>query len=60
MKVPFIHQTDLFRPHNDPDDHWDLATLYALGATEYLDPIGVLIDSPLIPDRIPMSWQLPR
>ena len=24
--VPTLHVTDLFRPHNDPDDHWDLAT----------------------------------
>jgi hypothetical protein len=46
VKIPFIHQTDLFRPHNDPDDHWDLATLYALAVAGRIDPIGVLIDSP--------------
>ena len=22
--VPTVQVTDLFRPHNDPDDHWDL------------------------------------
>src|SRR5258705_13876458 len=27
---PLVHVTDLFRPHDDPDDHWDLATVYAL------------------------------
>ena len=29
-KVAMLHATDLFRPYNDPDDHWDLACLYAL------------------------------
>lgn len=28
--VPVIYCTDLFHPHEDPDDHFDLATLYAL------------------------------
>ena len=28
--VPVIHITDLHRPHVDPDDHWDLACVYAL------------------------------
>lgn len=28
--VPVIYCTDLFHPHDDPDDHFDLATLYAL------------------------------
>jgi len=46
MSVSVIHQTDLFRPHNDPDDHWDLATLYALGAAGDIDLKGILIDSP--------------
>lgn len=34
MPVPLIHQTDLFRPHFDPDDHWDLACVFALAARE--------------------------
>ncbi len=28
--VPVIYCTDLFHPHEDPDDHFDLATLHAL------------------------------
>jgi hypothetical protein len=28
--VPMIHATDLFRPHCDPEDHWDLAIVFAL------------------------------
>jgi hypothetical protein len=29
-KVPLIHCTDLFHPPNDPDDHVDLATVFAI------------------------------
>jgi hypothetical protein len=29
-KVPVIHQTDCFHNHADPDDHWDLASQFAL------------------------------
>ena len=28
--VPIIYTTDLYHPHDDPDDHFDLATLFAL------------------------------
>ncbi len=28
--VPVIYCTDLFHPHEDPDDHFDLACLYAI------------------------------
>ena len=28
--VPVIYSTDLFHPHDDPDDHFDLAALFAL------------------------------
>jgi Inosine-uridine preferring nucleoside hydrolase len=28
--VPIIYSTDLLHPHDDPDDHFDLATLFAL------------------------------
>ena len=44
MPVPVIHQTDLFHPHNDPDDHWDLACQYALAARGDIDLRGVLLD----------------
>jgi hypothetical protein len=29
-KVPVIYCTDLFHPHEDPDDHFDIACLYAM------------------------------
>jgi hypothetical protein len=28
--VPIIYTTDLLHPHSDPDDHYDLATLFAI------------------------------
>ena len=41
-----IHVTDLFRPHNDPDDHWDLACEYALAQQGAIHLKGIVIDSP--------------
>ena len=29
-RVPLIYCTDLFHPHGDPDDHFDLATIFAI------------------------------
>jgi len=29
-KVSVVYCTDLFHPHNDPDDHFDIATLYSI------------------------------
>ena len=29
-KIPILHSTDLFHPHGDPDDQYDLACLFAL------------------------------
>ena len=29
-KVPILYSTDLHHPHMDPDDHFDLATLFAI------------------------------
>ncbi|MGO8748429.1 MAG: hypothetical protein ACLQNE_20840 [Thermoguttaceae bacterium] len=46
-RVPMIHGTDLFRPHNDPDDHWDLACVYALACQGDVNLLAVLIDFPL-------------
>ena len=43
---PVLHVTDLFRPHMDPDDHWDLACVYALAYRGDVDLGGVLIDHP--------------
>jgi len=28
--VPIVYTTDLYHPHDDPDDHFDLATLFAI------------------------------
>jgi hypothetical protein len=44
--TPMIHVTDLFRPHGDPDDHWDLACVFALAMQGRVDLKAVLIDSP--------------
>ncbi|NLB55466.1 MAG: hypothetical protein GX811_06835 [Lentisphaerae bacterium] len=42
----FVHQTDIFHPHGDPDDHWDMATVYALAVRGNLDLRGVMFDYP--------------
>jgi hypothetical protein len=44
--VPMLHVSDLFRPHNDPDDHWDLACVYALAHQSRAELQGILIDYP--------------
>ena len=54
--VPVIYCTDLFHPHDDPDDHFDLATLYAMPE---LDIKGIVLDQGKRqlerPGRIPVS-----
>lgn len=40
-RVPVIYSTDLLHPHDDPDDHYDLATLMAL---PQLDVQAVVLD----------------
>jgi len=40
-KIPIVYSTDLFHPHVDPDDHYDLATLFALGE---FDIKGIILD----------------
>lgn len=45
-KVPLIHATDLYHTHGDPDDHWDLASIYSLAFSEEIDLKGILIDFP--------------
>lgn len=44
--VPLIHVTDLFHPHGDPDDHFDLAVAYALTLRGAFDLRGVVVDYP--------------
>ena len=41
-KMPIIHVTDLYHPAQDPDDHFDLATLFALPEVEIK---AVLLDA---------------
>jgi Inosine-uridine preferring nucleoside hydrolase len=54
--VPVIYCTDLFHPHVDPDDHFDLATLYAMPE---LDIKVIVLDQGRKqlerPGRIPVS-----
>ena len=44
--VPVIQATDLFHPHGDPDDHFDLACAYALAQRGRFDLRGLVIDYP--------------
>ena len=40
-KIPLLHSTDLLHPHDDPDDHYDLATVFAMPE---FDLRGVVLD----------------
>lgn len=51
--TPMIHATDLYHLHDDPDDHWDLATVYALAFRQHVNLRGVLIDYPSRREREP-------
>ena len=44
--LPLLHVTDLFHPHGDPDDHFDLAVTYALARRGHFDLNGVVVDYP--------------
>lgn len=46
VTIPVIHQTDLFHPHGDPDDHFDLATVYALHDRHRVDLRAIALDYP--------------
>ena len=54
--MPVLYCTDLFHPHDDPDDHFDVACLYAL---EELDVRGIVLDQgdrqAQAPGRIPIA-----
>lgn len=43
---PVIHATDLYHVHSDPDDHWDLASIYSLAYNGMIDLKGIVIDYP--------------
>ena len=45
-KPALLHATDLFRPHADPDDHFDLATVFSLAFQDRIDLLAVMIDHP--------------
>ena len=58
MPVPLIHTADFYHPPCDPDDHWDLASLFALAKMGYIELLGVVIDHPLPADEngiVPMG-----
>lgn len=48
--VPVLYCTDLNHPHGDPDDHFDLATLFAL---EEFDIRGIVLDNVIPQDAQP-------
>ena len=55
-RVPVIYCTDLFHPHDDPDDHFDLAAIYAMPE---FDLKGIVLDQGRKqlerPGRVPVS-----
>ena len=54
--LPILYGTDLLHPHDDPDDHFDLATVYSMPE---LDIRGIVLDlgqsQARRPGRIPVS-----
>ncbi len=44
--VPVVYTTDLFHPHGDPDDHFDLACVFALAKAGFVDLKGIVMDYP--------------
>ena len=44
MAAKLIHITDLYHPHADPDDHYDLAQIFSLANLGYIDIEQVIID----------------
>ncbi len=44
MKHTVLLTTDLYHPHNDPNDHWNLATLFALHKAGRIELAGILCD----------------
>ena len=55
-RVPVIYCSDLFHPHDDPDDHFDIASIYAL---EEVKIRGIVLDQgdrqEKQPGRIPIE-----
>ena len=53
--IPLIHCTDIFHPPADPDDFWDLATVYALMNQGKVDLKGIVFDyhRPMVSETVP-------
>ncbi|KKK74396.1 hypothetical protein LCGC14_2884190, partial [marine sediment metagenome] len=49
-KIPVIYSTDLFHPHDDPDDHFDIVTLYSIPE---IDLRAVILDQGAKQDKRP-------
>ena len=45
-KIPILHSTDLLHPYDDPDDHYDLATVFAM---QEFDIRGIVLDQGVEP-----------
>jgi hypothetical protein len=58
-EVPILYSTDLHHPHMDPDDHFDLATLFSIAE---FDIRGIVLDcgahQQKAPGRIPVRQML--
>ncbi len=57
MGIPLIHCTDIFHPPADPDDFWDLATVYALMEQGKVDLRGIVYDycQPMVMETVPSA-----
>ena len=57
-RIPLIHITDMYHPPQDPDDHFDLATIAALPE---FDLQGVILDvTQKFLDPAPAGWDIAR
>ena len=54
-KIPLLYSTDLHHPHMDPDDHFDLATLFGLSEFEVR---GIVLDCGAQQQKAPGSIPL--
>lgn len=50
IRVPVLYCTDLFHPHEDPDDHFDLTSVYAL---QELEIKAIILDQGVKQERRP-------
>lgn len=61
-EVPILYYSDLCHPHGDPDDHFDLATLFALPEFDLrgivLDNAQGALNQKTAPGRIPVEQML--